>query len=1026
MALPIRYIFAIASLGLLSAGIYDYLKNFEENGCEMTWMFEYPKYIKIHMDDRVARRFPQYGLHIYGEGEYARKVSSLKLTGIPVLFIPGNAGSYRQVRSLASVALRKAESSRTKFEFNYFSVNLNEELVGLFGGLIQDQTEFVHECIKLILSFYAGAPKPPTSVILVGHSMGGLVARALFTLPTFDPRLVTTIITQATPHQAPAIAIDSLLSSFYDEINTYWRSMPTVRLRDVTVVSTGGGYRDILVRNGLTTLKGVVSQHRGVSTSTMSVPKAWVSTDHLCAVWCRQMVLVTKRAMFDIIDPNTHQVTTDADRRMRVFRHHFLTNSGSQKHRENIPGELTLDPKIPWEVKQNKLFRFSAEKMSSTKYFAVPVIRETEESAVEIDSVIIMSNITRQDWVCACTLKEKQDRCTSCINLSAKAQSLPPNYSNKKVIRMYLKELGEATHIVVIAAHSKQKHALQLRRRLSFALMPHGMTRLYATGVYGAEQRENGASITDSMGKPASLYRLMGKLLGKGREQDTQSPAEEQKELANSLNSFFIAKIEKIRHGLACDGDYSEPMFAVCLPQYYSTETALLHVTDKLQRATDEDIKSWMTTNKLKLNDTKTEALLVGTRQQLSKVDAVTLKVADADIRPIRCSEYEGIVYTLNVPWSNESTYGFSKFRETGQFPVKVQSGKPRDAEDEAVHLEMFLHPSCSYHLKLTTSPVHVMGQFVRFYGVLYPCFFVCVLLLALRGHFLKLASGDICCPGAEAVFLYSKPFAVLPFVVTFRYVASYKNVEKLLTNLGLPKDDKEALESRDLWFQALSFLLFISAFLISLIHVRFTQSIIAVVSRVLGLVFRWVPEFVLNLSVYVEGCVCVLALVSAMTVCGSVSILLCYFLMVTKVLWLCNRWASTRVREDESKFNFFFILLMIYLWLLVLNSPSLVVWAKNFRYNMALSTDPSRIVGVITSVVSLLYFINDKVEFNKSSCTMVSWLLYMMVFASLLYAMDSIYRLSYVIAAVLCIIAIPKLQAVASAAMFPPKTKDE
>ncbi|XP_067660309.1 uncharacterized protein [Haliotis asinina] len=41
-----------------------------------------------------------------------------------------------------------------------------------------------------------------------------------------------------------------------------------------------------------------------------------------------------------------------------------------------------------------------------------------------------------------------------------------------------------------------------------------------------------------------------------------------------------------------------------------------------------------MTTNKLKLNDTKTEALLVGTRQQLSKVEAVILKVADADICP--------------------------------------------------------------------------------------------------------------------------------------------------------------------------------------------------------------------------------------------------------------------------------------------------------------------------------------------------------------------------------------------------------
>ena len=35
---------------------------------------------------------------------------------------------------------------------------------------------------------------------------GGIIARALFTLPDFDPRLVNTIITQATPHQAPGTA----------------------------------------------------------------------------------------------------------------------------------------------------------------------------------------------------------------------------------------------------------------------------------------------------------------------------------------------------------------------------------------------------------------------------------------------------------------------------------------------------------------------------------------------------------------------------------------------------------------------------------------------------------------------------------------------------------------------------------------------------------------------------------------------------------------------------------------------------
>jgi len=38
--------------------------------------------------------------------------------------------------------------------------------------------------------------------------MGGVVARALFTLARFNPRLVSLIITQASPHQAPVLSVD--------------------------------------------------------------------------------------------------------------------------------------------------------------------------------------------------------------------------------------------------------------------------------------------------------------------------------------------------------------------------------------------------------------------------------------------------------------------------------------------------------------------------------------------------------------------------------------------------------------------------------------------------------------------------------------------------------------------------------------------------------------------------------------------------------------------------------------------------
>ncbi|PIK34477.1 hypothetical protein BSL78_28697, partial [Apostichopus japonicus] len=166
------------------------------------------------LQERTENAFPRYSLYLYSEG--AKKTSNFKLSGIPVLFIPGNAGSYKQVRSLGSVAITKAEES--DYHFNYFSVDLNGEKNALYGGFLLEQTEFVHQCIRHILSFYSEAKNKPKSVVVVGHSMGGVIARGLFTLEGFDPSLVHTIITQATPH-SPVIRIDPLLDEYYWTIN---------------------------------------------------------------------------------------------------------------------------------------------------------------------------------------------------------------------------------------------------------------------------------------------------------------------------------------------------------------------------------------------------------------------------------------------------------------------------------------------------------------------------------------------------------------------------------------------------------------------------------------------------------------------------------------------------------------------------------------------------------------------------------------------------------------------------------------
>lgn len=67
----------------------------------MTWMYDYPQYLKVTMNDTVQEDFPKYSLFIYGEATYAEYLVKMKgnykLEGIPVVFVHGNAGRYKQV-----------------------------------------------------------------------------------------------------------------------------------------------------------------------------------------------------------------------------------------------------------------------------------------------------------------------------------------------------------------------------------------------------------------------------------------------------------------------------------------------------------------------------------------------------------------------------------------------------------------------------------------------------------------------------------------------------------------------------------------------------------------------------------------------------------------------------------------------------------------------------------------------------------------------------------------------------------------
>ncbi|KAF4523660.1 hypothetical protein B566_EDAN006030 [Ephemera danica] len=457
-------------------GLHNYLTAKEENSCEMTYMFEYPQYVRIPLPENESLEFPKYSLYAYGEGQYTEQLRSMQFRGIPVLFIPGNSGSYRQVRSLASLALRKAKDSRAPFHFNFFAADLNEEHSALFGGVLPEQTRFISKCIHHILQLYKHAKSRPSTVLLFGHSMGGMVAKGVFLEPDFIPGSVHTVLTLATPHTAPVVALDHYVASYYKRVNAFWERGDEKRL----LVSVGGGHRDLLVRSGLT-LQG------NVSALSTAIPAVWVSADHLCILWCKQLVLSLARALFDSVDFHTKQINDDPTVLHRAFSYHLLNrNSGKKVATVVYPKDFFFEKDAEWHEYLRRQFSVVKQDLKNTAFVMVrlmgPQYSNHELIAMEV------FGLEARDWVFACTADRVENEIRKCdkgFNLSNMTRFLPSMKFRRKVVYLNLHQLKLQgyTHIVARLPPTNGKVQLNVDvydsndRLIEIPGLPHWLSR---------------------------------------------------------------------------------------------------------------------------------------------------------------------------------------------------------------------------------------------------------------------------------------------------------------------------------------------------------------------------------------------------------------------------------------------------------------------------------------------------------------------------------------------------------------------
>ncbi|KAJ2524336.1 GPI inositol deacylase [Coemansia sp. RSA 2049] len=346
-------------VGLLAA--LSYFNNQPDMpGCAMS--YSRPRYIEQAEFSRSWTRYSiKYKLYLYREGGYDAIDDPFR---IPVLFVPGNAGSHKQVRSMASssasafVELIGEDPSavdRGQIGYDFFTVGLNEEFTALHGYSILEQAEFVNDAIRYILSLY---PKTrtvhrlsnkdtafalPTSVIVVGHSMGGVVARTAFTLSNYVNDSIQAIFTLSTPHNNPTASLEQYVEDTYSNVNAFWRNgFNNGSLDHVSLVSIAGGNLDSMINSDYTYVGDIAPPKNSLSIMSSGINDVWLSLDHQNILWCAQMAKKFSRVMLQIMDARQPSQLLSLESRMNLMRRELYSGTEADGFVEN---ERTVLPK---------------------------------------------------------------------------------------------------------------------------------------------------------------------------------------------------------------------------------------------------------------------------------------------------------------------------------------------------------------------------------------------------------------------------------------------------------------------------------------------------------------------------------------------------------------------------------------------------------------------------------------------------------------------------------------------------------
>lgn len=207
--------------------------------------------------------------------------------------------------------------------------------------------------------------------------MGGLILRAVIIQPSYKPGSLNTIITLSTPHREHNYVYDPSLAYFYFHLNNQWRNLSNTNHLDVAVISISGGFRDNLIRMDNTLLTDLIRPTNGFSVSTYSIPGVFISTDHQCITWCKQLIDYLCDIITDLASFQIKKQELDVQERVEILKRLYKNESKIVKVR-NINYAKEITTKLYHVTSTNETLKFHTK----NKNFIIITNAEHEEFKV--------------------------------------------------------------------------------------------------------------------------------------------------------------------------------------------------------------------------------------------------------------------------------------------------------------------------------------------------------------------------------------------------------------------------------------------------------------------------------------------------------------------------------------------------------------------------------------------------------------------------------------------------------------------